>query len=39
VELAAAAIGRKAQQLLASLPENQRSFHLKAVSPENWWMV
>jgi creatinine amidohydrolase len=39
VELAAAAIGRKAQQLLTSLPENQRSFRLKAVSPENWWLV
>jgi creatinine amidohydrolase len=39
VELAAAAIGRKAQELLKSLPENQRSFRLKAVSPEHWWMV
>lgn len=39
VELAAEAIGRKAQELLASLPENQRSFNLKAVSPEHWWMV
>ena len=39
VELAAGAIGRKAQQLLASLPEQHRSFRLKAVSPEYWWMV
>jgi creatinine amidohydrolase len=39
VELAADAIGRKAQELLASLPEDQRSFSLKAVSPGNWWLV
>ena len=39
VELAAAAIGRKARQLLASLPEDQRSFHLKSLSPGHWWMV
>ena len=39
VELAAEAIGRKARELLASLPENHRSFNLKAVSPEHWWMV
>ncbi|MCX7427325.1 MAG: creatininase family protein [Planctomycetia bacterium] len=39
VELAAGAIGRKARQLLASLPEQHRSFNLKAVSPENWWLV
>jgi len=39
VELAAEAIGRKVQELLASLPEDQRSFKLKAVSPGNWWMV
>jgi creatinine amidohydrolase len=39
VQLAAGAIGRKAQELLASLPENQRSFNLEAVSPEHWWMV
>ena len=38
-ELAAEAIGRKAQELLASLPENQRSFNLKGVGPEHWWMV
>ena len=39
VELAAEAIGRKAQELLASLPEDERSFNLKAVSPEHWWMI
>ena len=39
VELAAEAIGRKAQQLLDSLPEDRRSFNLKAVSPEYWWLV
>ena len=39
VELAADAIGRKARELLASLPEQHRSFNLKAVSPEHWWLV
>ncbi|MCX7827101.1 MAG: creatininase family protein, partial [Verrucomicrobiae bacterium] len=39
VESAADAIGRKAQELLASLPENQRSFNLKTVSPGHWWCV
>lgn len=39
VELAAEAIGRKAQELLNSLPEEHRSFNLKAVSPENWWLI
>jgi creatinine amidohydrolase len=38
-ELAAEAIGRKARELLASLPEDRRSFNLKSVSPEHWWMV
>jgi predicted dehydrogenase len=37
--LAAKAIGQKAQELLASLPEDQRSFNLETVSPENWWLV
>ena len=39
VELAAEALGRKAKELLESLPEDQRSFNLKAVSPEHWWLV
>ena len=38
-ELATEALGRKAQELLDSLPEDQRSFNLKAVSPERWWLV
>jgi hypothetical protein len=39
VELAAEALGRKAKELLDALPENQRNFNLKAVSPEHWWLV
>jgi creatinine amidohydrolase len=39
VQLAAEAIGRKAQELLASLPEQERAFRLKSVSPEHWWLV
>jgi len=39
VELAAEAIGKKAQELLTSLPEDKRSFNLEAVSPEHWWLV
>jgi creatinine amidohydrolase len=39
VELAAEAIGKKAQELLHSLPEDQRSFSIQAVSPDSWWMV
>ena len=39
VELAAAAIGRKAAELLESLPAEHRAFGLPAVSPEHWWKV
>jgi len=39
VELAAEAIGRKARELLASLPEDQRSFNLEAVRPGHWWLI
>jgi len=39
VELASAAIGRKAKELLESLPENQRTFRLPAISPEHWWSI
>ncbi|MCU0982390.1 MAG: hypothetical protein MUF25_24805 [Pirellulaceae bacterium] len=39
VELAAEALGRKAKELLDSLPKDQRPFNLKAVSPEHWWLV
>ncbi|MHB9033338.1 MAG: hypothetical protein ACYC6L_09850 [Anaerolineae bacterium] len=39
VELCVEAIGIKAQELLASLPGDQRAFRLPAVSPEYWWQV
>ena len=39
VELCADAIGKKARELLESLPEDQRAFNLEAVSPEHWWLV
>jgi len=39
VDLAAEAIGKKAKELLESLPEDQRSFRLKSISPGNWWMI
>jgi len=39
VDLAAEAIGKKAKELLESLPEDQRAFRLKSVSPEHWWMI
>lgn len=39
VELAADAIGRKAQELLAALPEERRSFNLKSLAPGHWWLV
>ena len=39
VELAAQAIGKKAKELLESLPQDQRSFKLPAISPEHWWMI
>ncbi|HQK95449.1 MAG TPA: creatininase family protein [Armatimonadota bacterium] len=39
VELAADAIGRKAHELLQSLPETERGFRIEAISPEHWWMV
>ncbi len=39
VELASAAIGRKARELLESLPAEQRAFNLPAMSPEHWWFV
>ena len=39
VDLAAEAIGKKAKELLDSLPKDQRSFRLKSVSPEHWWMI
>ncbi len=39
VQLAVDAIGQKARELLESLPEDQRSFNLEAISPEHWWLV
>jgi hypothetical protein len=39
VELASEAIGKKAQELLKSLPEDKQSFSLEAISPEHWWLV
>jgi creatinine amidohydrolase len=39
VELATQAIGKKAQELLMSLPEDKRSFNLKAISPKHWWAI
>ena len=37
VELASESIGKKAQELLASLSE--RSFNLEALEPRKWWMI
>jgi creatinine amidohydrolase len=39
VELAAAAIGNRSRELLAALPEGERSFGLEAITPQHWWMV
>ncbi len=39
VELASAAIGNKARELLESLPADCREFNLPAISPEHWWYV
>jgi len=39
IELASQAIGKKAKELLESLPPDQRSFRLPAISPEHWWMI
>jgi creatinine amidohydrolase len=39
VELASESIGKKAQELLASLPESERAFSLPSLTPEHWWMV
>ena len=39
VELAVAALGRKAQELLNSLPPEHRTFSLDRIEPGCWWMV
>lgn len=37
--LASEAIGRKARELLASLPEDQRSFNLPSLDPSHWFSI
>ncbi len=39
VELASQALGKKAKELLESLPEDQRAFNLPALRPGDWWMI
>ncbi len=39
VELAAEAIGKKAREMLESLPEDRRAFSLERIEPGHWWMV
>ncbi|MDA0839086.1 MAG: creatininase family protein [Planctomycetota bacterium] len=39
VELCVESIGRKAQELLASLSEEHRAFGKEDLRPGNWWMV
>ncbi len=38
-ELAARAIGKKARELLNSLPPEHRRFSLEAIEPGHWWFV
>lgn len=38
-ELCAEAIGKKAQELLNSLPEDQRNFRTQGIYPDNWWFI
>lgn len=38
-EFAADSIGRKAKELLLTLPPGDRAFGLPAVAPEHWWCV
>ena len=39
MELAAESIGRKAQELLGTLPEDQRVFNKSCLCPGTWWMI
>ena len=39
VELSVAALGRRARELLESLPADQRAFALPALVPPHWWAV
>lgn len=38
-ELAAEAIGKKARELLNSLPPEQRNFNISKIVPGKWWMI
>lgn len=38
-ELAAKAIGKKARELLNSLPLDQRNFNIKEIKPGTWWSI
>ncbi|MHC4691668.1 MAG: creatininase family protein [Planctomycetota bacterium] len=39
IKLAAEAIGKKARELLKSLPKDKRSFNLKSIRPGYWWLI
>ncbi|NIP28587.1 MAG: creatininase family protein [Phycisphaerae bacterium] len=39
IELAAEAIGKKAGELIKSLPKDKRSFNLKSIRPGYWWLI
>lgn len=39
VELASAAIGKKARELLQGLAPENRTARIKAISPGDWWMI
>jgi len=39
IELAAAAIGRKARELLESLPPERRALGIEAIAPGKWWLI
>jgi len=39
IELAAEAIGKKAKQLLESLPKDKQSFSLQYICPGYWWLI
>ena len=39
VEYSVRVIGKKARQLLNSLPENERESRLPSISPEHWWCI
>jgi len=39
VELCAEAVGTKARELLASLPDDERGFSLESIAPDHWWLI